>query len=457
MRDTPNGVPASKALRMIDGEGIKRPRKFEPIGYKAPSEKCVNLWGRFARRQTVSGIKLRVLEEEEEKQNAAQQVREDDEASVDDDKEIEAESEAGDGEAQNFYKQDQTQQNEAPELEQPDGENEDEEMTMQEKMWAEICKEMGWQETKAEEAEAQPEGREAEEKQGEKEEENEGSTFQGRRCGDISPIFKNNHRPWTEIANEHTNTLPHLFDEVRRGRISYGRQFWAWAGCNLEVYDMDRISLLVCGLKLSSVKDKGEAFARRFIISQALQHMLEREVAERRAIVCATDGCVRSEVEFTEDGARKEEVRGGCGLVMFHGDPARPRAVRSMPLVGVCGIGPDSFDTETTAAQLVPDMIGDELRTVEDRQGVATIYVVGDSNSLMSALDNFSDDSSAILMPLMRELERLPRMFERDIKIVFLWMPGHSGSLYNDAADFVAERATHWGPVHRVPAGSIRR
>eukprot|EP00392_Amoebophrya_sp_AT5.2_P009098 g9126.t1 len=396
MRETPNGVPSSRARRKADGNGKYREEKCEPIGYVEPSEECVNKGGQGVGKKTIKGVGHEVLGKEEKHADQEEEIEEGDAAEG---KTQDERSE--DGEEEQFYREQR--------LGEEAGEEED-----------------------AEKAEG------------------------GAGCssnaygGDINPIFQRSHRPWTEIATENMNKHPQLMEEIRRGRISYGRQ--AWIGCNVDFYDMDRVSMLVCGKKLSDVKDKSRASEIRFLISQVLEHQLAREIREKRAVVCATDGCVKPFVEVGDDGSTRREVRGGSGVALFFGDPDRPVAVKKLPVLGVCGTDPDSFDVETIAATLVPSVIGETISRDEDRCLVSTIYVVGDSNSLISALDNFSDASSAILVPLVREHERIPDMFERDIKIVYIWTPGHCASLYNDVADYVAEKATHWGPIGTLPA-----
>eukprot|EP00392_Amoebophrya_sp_AT5.2_P013530 g13654.t1 len=269
------------------------------------------------------------------------------------------------------------------------------------------------------------------------------------RAKDINPIWDRKTRPFTEIFNEHLNDFPHYFNEVKKNRINFGRRFWR--GGNVDVYDMDRLSAIVLGKKLSVVRDKSEKDLGRARIACFVECLTNVQLLTGESVVCSTDGCVSTYEEVDEAGDCRQEKRAGAAAVLWFGDHVSPVAADKIAVLGVCGVEADSFDTEAVGVTLAPDLV---LKNVsrEKLEGLKSIILLTDSNSLLSALLNYTDASSDVVYPVVRELERLGEAIGRDIPIKLFWCPGHQKNLHNDAADFLAGRAIQWGPIGSKPA-----
>eukprot|EP00392_Amoebophrya_sp_AT5.2_P009165 g9193.t1 len=271
-----------------------------------------------------------------------------------------------------------------------------------------------------------------------------GQIFHGSALagGGVNPIWQREEKPWTVLMSNHLSCFPSVVEEIRRGRVPFGRKFWK--GLSLDSWSMDRMSQKVAGVTLSKVKDRAKSDAVRMQVAKWVQDFLEKELDRPGVVACATDGAVRT---ISGDGQR--EIRGGAGAVVWYGDSSAPIAASKLPVLGVCGVSPDSFDCETVAGTMLPDLLCRSLANAASN--IVRIYVVSDSESLLLALLNFSDESNPILVPLIRQWERIPLVFGVKVEVVFMWVPGHLQNSFNQSADYVAEAATQWGPPGTRP------
>jgi len=277
----------------------------------------------------------------------------------------------------------------------------------------------------------------------------EGVFFQNAaRAADINPIWTRRGRPFTEIFNEHLNDFPHFMREIQGGRINFGRKFWR--GLNLDVFDMDRISRIVVGEKLSLIKDMPSKVLAREQVAAFVECLANVQIITGESVVCATDGCVSDYSEVVGDFVHREK-RAGAAAVVWYQDSVSPVATSHVAVLGSCGADPDSFDVESVAASLAPEAILDGI-PLHELEKIKSIIIVTDSNSLLSALLNYTDDSSDVLYPVVRELERLEEAIGSGIPIKMYWCPGHQRNFHNDAADHLAGRAIQWGPIGSKPS-----
>eukprot|EP00392_Amoebophrya_sp_AT5.2_P015922 g16147.t1 len=212
---------------------------------------------------------------------------------------------------------------------------------------------------------------------------------------------------------------------------------------------MDRLGRIVLGKKLSLIKCEKEKRDARAKVSTFVECLANCQILTGESVVCATDGCV-TKVKEDEGETIRSEKRAGAAVVVWYGDCVSPVAADKIAVIGTCGVDPDSFDTEAVAATLAPEAI---LRGVppEELAKIKSIIIVTDSNSMLSALLNYTDDSNDVLYPVVRELERLEEAIGTGIPIKMFWCPGHQRNLHNDAADYLANRATQWGPIGTGP------
>eukprot|EP00392_Amoebophrya_sp_AT5.2_P008881 g8909.t1 len=271
-----------------------------------------------------------------------------------------------------------------------------------------------------------------------------GQIFHGSALagGGVNPIWTREEKPWTVLMSNHLSCFPSVVEEIRRERVPFGRKFWK--GLSLDSWSMDRMSQKVAGVTLSKIRDRAKSDEVRKQVAKWVQDFLEEELARPGVVACATDGAVRT---MAGDGQR--EIRGGAGAVVWYNDSAVPIAASKLPVLGVCGVSPDSFDCETVAGTMLPDLLIKSLASIASN--IVRIYVVSDSESLLLALLNFSDESNPILVPLLRQWERIPLVFGLKVEVVFMWVPGHLQNSFNQSADYVAEAATQWGPPGTRP------
>eukprot|EP00392_Amoebophrya_sp_AT5.2_P017801 g18213.t1 len=208
---------------------------------------------------------------------------------------------------------------------------------------------------------------------------------------DVNPIWMRQTRPFTEIFNEHINNFPHYMAELKGKRIDFGRKWWK--GLHLDVFDMDRISSIVVGQKLSAVKNLDEKKKMRGQISAFVECLANIQILSGDSVVCAIDGCVRDFCEQREDGSTVREQRAGAAAVAWFRDHTKPVAVSKVAVLGSCGVSPDSLDCEAVAASLAPETILAGL-SLEELEQLKSVIIVTDSNSLLSALLNYTDDSN---------------------------------------------------------------
>eukprot|EP00392_Amoebophrya_sp_AT5.2_P018663 g19246.t1 len=221
--------------------------------------------------------------------------------------------------------------------------------------------------------------------------------------------------------------------EVAAKSLDFGRKYWR--GVRMEVHTMDDMAHMLMLPKISEMKDREQIDKARESVSLFNEYKARLDLLDASTIVVATDG-----------GADPEASAGsGGGATWFLSED--PETEVPTPIWASCcgvvsdipGADPDSFDGEGFAlvhhcAEMKRNLPAEALATVKR----FVFYV--DANGLLQALKAFNDQSSPLVIQIVRSLEDLEEVCAPGVVFEFRWTPGHAGNPFNDFADYMATR-----------------